>query len=183
MRDKGFTLTELLISIALFATLAAMAVALMGTATQVMRANSQASRVSGLIQLARENAIRTQRDLELTFDDVANAVRVVRTEDGVATTVAEVALEFQVQLRVLDEFANTDTPDEFGNADAVDFGDAARLFFISDGSLVDEDSVPVNGTIFMGVSDQPLTGRAVTITGTTARPRKYRWMGNAWAAQ
>ncbi|HWI17418.1 MAG TPA: prepilin-type N-terminal cleavage/methylation domain-containing protein [Vicinamibacterales bacterium] len=183
MRERGFTLTELLISIALFATLAGMAVALMGTATQVMRANSQASRVSGLIQLARENAIRTQRDLELTFDDESNSVRVVRTEDGVASTVAEVSLEYQVQLRMLAEFAGTDTPDAFGNADAVDFGGAARLFFISEGSLVDEDSVPVNGTIFMGVTDQPLTGRAITITGTTARPRKYRWMGNTWAAQ
>jgi prepilin-type N-terminal cleavage/methylation domain-containing protein len=183
MREQGFSLAELLVSIALLATIAGMAVALMGSATQVMRANSQASRVSGLIQLARENAIRTQRDLELTFDDVRNAVRVVRTEGGVATTIAEVTLENQVRLQVLDALADTDTPDEFGNADAVDFGDAERLFFISDGSLVDEDSVPVNGTIFMGVTSQPLTGRAITITGTTARPRKYRWMGNTWATQ
>jgi prepilin-type N-terminal cleavage/methylation domain-containing protein len=183
MRERGFTLSELLISIALFATLAGMAIALMGTATQVMRANAQASRVSGLIQLARENAIRTQRDLELTFDDASNTVRVVRTEAGVAGTLAEVALEYRMELQILAQFADTDTPDAFGNAGAVDFGSAGRLFFISDGSLVDEDSVPVNGTIFMGVPSQPLTGRAVTITGATARPRKYRWMGEAWAAQ
>lgn len=183
MSERGFTLTELVLSIVLFAILAGMAVLVMGTATQVMRANAQAARVSGLIQLARENAIRTQRDLELTFDDASNAVRVVRTENGVSNTLAEVALEYRMELRLFDEFADTDTPDAFGNTGAVDFGAAERLFFISDGSLVDEDSVPVNGTIFIGVPQQPLTARAVTITGTTARPRKYRWMGETWAVQ
>ena len=181
MRERGFTAVELLVSVALFATLSAVGIALLASASQTMRANSQATRIAGLIQLARENAIRSQRDLELTFDAGRNAVSVIRTIDGEPSTIAEVTLEYQMGLRTF--AAVGDTPDAFGKGAAADFGDAERVFFISDGSLVDEDSVPVNGTIFLGVEGQPVTARAVTITGTTARPRKYRWLGTQWSVQ
>ena len=77
----------------------------------------------------------------------------------------------------------TDTPDAFGADAPASLGGATRLFFISDGSLVDEDSLPVNGTIFLGTADRPASARAITITGTTARARRYRWMGTGWVTQ
>ena len=181
MSERGFTLPELLIAIALFVIVAGIGVAQLGPAIQTARANAQAARVSGLIQLARENAIRTQRDLELRFDTDTNTVRIVRTNNGVTASVSEVTLEYNMSLRT---FAGVpDTPEGFGMADAADFGGAARLFFISDGSLVDEDSVPVNGTIALGVADQVFSARAITVTGTTARPRRYRWLGGQWVVQ
>lgn len=181
MNQRGFSLPELLIAIALVAIAAGVGAALFGSAISTARANSQASRVSGLVQLARENAIRTQRDLELTFDTDRQIVRLLRNDDDQPVLIAEVALEYGVQLMLPD--GPGDTPDAFGDNSATDFGDAERLFFISDGSLVDEDSVPVNGTIFLGVNNQSTSARAVTITGATARPRRYRWMGAEWAAQ
>lgn len=184
MNHRGFTLPELLIAIALLAIVAGVGAALFGSAISTARANSQASRVSGLVQLARENAIRTQRDLELTFDTDQHVVRLLRNNDDQPVLVAEVALEYGVRLMLLDGPDDLpDTPEAFGDDSAADFGDAGRLFFISDGSLVDEDSVPVNGTIFLGMTNQPASARAVTITGATARPRRYRWMGAEWMAQ
>jgi type II secretory pathway pseudopilin PulG len=171
----------LLIAVAMFMVLSGVGLALMGSAVQTARANSQAARVAGLIELARANAIRTQRDLELTFDSPSNTVRIVRNEGGVATPLAEVTLEYSIALRTFDDIG--DTPDAFGNATPTDFGDAARLFFISDGSLVDEDSLPANGTIFLGTADEPASARAITITGATARARRYRWMAGEWVAQ
>ena len=181
MRERGFSLPELLIAVALLMVMSGVGLALMGSAIQTARANSQAARVAGLIELGRANAIRTQRDLELTFDPDSNTVRILRTEGGLSASVAEVTLEYQIGLRTFDDLA--DTPDAFGNAAATDFGDAARLFFISDGSLVDQDSLPANGTIFLGAADQPGSARAITITGTTARPRRYRWIGSEWVTQ
>jgi prepilin-type N-terminal cleavage/methylation domain-containing protein len=178
---RGFTLVEMLVAITLFVIVSGVGVANLGPAIRTARANSQAARVSGLIQLARENAIRTQRDLELTVDTATNTLRIVRSNNGVATSVSEVTLEYNMSLRT---FAGVpDTPEGFGMANAADFGGAARLFFISDGSLVDEDSVPVNGTIALGVADQQFSARAITVTGTTARARRYRWMGGQWVAQ
>lgn len=183
MNHRGFTLPELLITIALVAIVAGVGAALFGSAISTARANSQASRVSGLVQLARENAIRTQRDLELTFDTDRQIVQLLRDDDQ-PVLVAEVALEYGVRLMLLDGPGDMpDTPDAFGDDAAADFGDAERLFFISDGSLVDEDSVPVNGTIFLGIDNQPASARAVTITGATAKPRRYRWMGAEWMTQ
>jgi hypothetical protein len=42
--------------------------------------------------------------------------------------------------------------------------------------------VPVNGTIFLGLPNQELGARAVTVTGTTARSQPYRWTGSRWEA-
>jgi len=153
-----------------------MGAALYGSAIPTVRADAEATRLVGLIQLARETAIMRQRDIEMRFDD--RSVRLIRTEDGVEVPLAEVRFEYTVGLR---QFADQgDTGDGYGSDGPADFGDATRLYFISDGSLVDQTSVPVSGTFFMGMENQPSTARAVTITGPTARPRQFRWMTGSW---
>ena len=70
--------------------------------------------------------------------------------------------------------------DSFGNAAAVDFRGASRLFFLSDGTFVDLQGNPLNGSIFLGIPKHPETARAVTILGATGRVRAYRWTGSQW---
>lgn len=181
MNDRGFTLAEVLIVITLMMIVAAFGSAVFTTSIPMLRANSQATRLATLIQLARANAIKRQRDIELRFDSASNAVRLVRSEAGTETTFGEVTFEYGVALHRVASLG--DTPDGFGAAADTDFGTAQRLYFISDGSLVDERNLPVNGTIFLSMGDRPRTARAVTINGTTARPRVYRWMGSTWATQ
>ena len=176
--ERGFTLAELLVVVAIFMTIAAMATALLMSSIVMMRADGEAQRLIGLFQLARETAIMRQRDIELTFDAAANRARLILLDNGAQIPLREISLEYGVAFR---QFGGVpDTPDGFGADEAIDFDDAARLIFISDGSLVGADDLPVNGTVFLGIPGRNETARAVTITGATARARVYRWSGAWW---
>jgi len=181
MNERGYTFPEVVITLAVFSIASGMGVGLFGPAIATTRVNSQAQRIVSLVHMARATAIREQRDVELRFDEASGSVRLVRTEAGGEVNLADVTLEYGVKLLQFD--GTGDTPDAFGNETVADFGDSARMFFISDGSLVDERGVPLNGTIFLGVPNDAGSARAITITGTTARPRLYRWMSAQWIGQ
>ena len=181
MNQRGFTLAEVVISVSLFLVLSGIGVAVLMPAITTAKADAEANRLIGVLQFAREAAITRQRDVEMRIDEAAGAIRLIRLDEDEETLFLEVVFEQQMGLRRFD--AMGDTPDEFGGDGAVNFGDVARLLFISDGSLVGEDDVPVNGTIYLAMADQPVTARAITINGTTARPRAYRWSNDSWVAQ
>jgi prepilin-type N-terminal cleavage/methylation domain-containing protein len=181
MNQRGFSLPEVLVAITLFSIVSGVGVAILGPAVTTAKADSQVKRVIGLLQLARETAITRQRDVELLVDEDAGVLRLVRIDEGIEVPFMEIALENRVQLHRFDDMG--DTPDGFGGGGAVNFGGAARLLFISDGSLVSDDDMPVNGTLYFAMDGQPQTARAITLTGTTARARSYRWMGESWIAR
>jgi prepilin-type N-terminal cleavage/methylation domain-containing protein len=181
MSQRGFTLPEVLVAIAFFVIVSSIGAATLAPAVTAARTDSQVRRVIGLLQLARETAITRQRDVELLVDEGAGVLRLALIDQGVEVPFMELALENRVALHRFDEMG--DTPDGFGGGAAVNFGTAARLLFISDGSLVGNDDMPVNGTFYLAVEGQPETARAVTVTGATARARAYRWMATSWIAQ
>ena len=65
---------------------------------------------------------------------------------------------------------------------AVNFGAATtQIRFGPDGTLTDQDGLTVNGTVFVGFTNQQtLSGRAIAIFGSTGRIRAYRWDGRNW---
>jgi len=73
-----------------------------------------------------------------------------------------------------------DTPDGFGNGAAVWFGGASPVMFTGDGMLTDPAGNVVNGTVFIGQANEPMTSRAITIFGATAAISTFRWNGTAW---
>jgi hypothetical protein len=54
--------------------------------------------------------------------------------------------------------------------------------FTSEGTLVDGNGDPINGTLFFGVTGDPTSGRAVTIFGPTALLHQWRWDGIQWVS-
>ena len=52
--------------------------------------------------------------------------------------------------------------------------------FGPDGTLVNQDGVTTNGTVFVAVPNLTLTARAVSVLGSTGRVRGYKWNGNSW---
>jgi hypothetical protein len=71
-----------------------------------------------------------------------------------------------------------DTPDLFGAPTdvGVAFGLATSIQFTTDGTLIDGNGNPLNGTIFLAISNQPESARAVTVLGSTGRVRGYKWI-------
>jgi hypothetical protein len=73
-----------------------------------------------------------------------------------------------------------DTPDAFGNTTAIAFGPSATRMFTSEGTFVDQSGDELNGTVFMGIQNEPESARAITIFGPTALVKTWNWNGRAW---
>lgn len=176
-RSAGFTLTELVVSMAIAATVMAICIAWVPPMTEVMQADSDLQLLKGQVVLAREMATNQRRAIEVQFL-APNVVQVVRQNiPNGSTVLSRVVLQHSARYT---RFAGVpDSPDAFGGTTAIALG-AARVFFTADGTLNDVDGNPVNATLFVGQPTRPLTARALTIFGPTARVRGYRWNGATW---
>ena len=126
----------------------------------------------------RELAISGRRNVEIKFLGT-NQIQLVRYEVPVGTTVLSTFnLSNKIEFRTFDGVP--DTPYSFGNYAAVDFGGATQLIFQTDGTLVDQQGNPRNGSVFLGVASHTETARAATILGGTGRVRGYRWAKTEW---
>lgn len=174
--QRGFSLAELLVAAAFFMTVSGIGLALLGSALPSVRTDGEVNRLIGILQVARETAITRQRDVEVRIDTDSNSVLVVRHEEGDEVPLRQLIFEYNVSFVQFDGMG--DSPDAYGNASAVDFGEAVSMTFAPDGSFLAEDNMPLNGTFFLGVAGRPETARALTLTSATARPRLYTWAGD-----
>jgi prepilin-type N-terminal cleavage/methylation domain-containing protein len=189
----GFSLVEMMIVVGLGAVLTGMAVAQISISGQGTKGDGGMRVVLGLMNQARQTAIQQRRYVRVVFT-TPNLMQVVE-ENTVTATVACTAtcttlqsafLEGNVQFGVVTGVP--DTPDAFGsNAAAfnsgtspVAFGSATIMRFAPDGTLVNQNGVFTNGTVFLAIPSTVLSSRAVTVLGATGRVRGYRWIGNQW---
>jgi prepilin-type N-terminal cleavage/methylation domain-containing protein len=177
--DRGFTLLEIMVALGLIAVMSAIAAMVMPTALRSATADSGASRVAAVLRTAREQAISQRRNVRVAFT-APNQIVVTRvnvpatTTTTLSTTTLESGIAFQLFVGV------PDTPDAFGNASAAAFGTATSVMFTSEGTFVDQNGDPVNGTVSLGRGIDPMTARAVTIFGPTALIRQWRWNSRVW---
>jgi Tfp pilus assembly protein FimT len=156
-----------------------MATARLTEVRRTIQSDSAMRAVMAELNTARDMAVTQRRNMEVQFTG-GNWIRVIRHEaPGIVTTpLRGVALESNATFSVLDGV--DDTPDKFGKAKAVAFGAANSILFSTDGTLIDENGNPLNGTVFLAISGEPASARAVTVLGATGRIRGYRWFGGAW---
>jgi len=181
--SRGFTLTELLIVIAIGSVVAATAVVTMPGALRASKADAEMQRLAAGLRHARDLAVTGRRNILLQFPS-ANEVRLARQDVGAGgvvtgtTDLETLALENRF---VFHRFPETgDTPDGFGAASERDFGSALSVMFTSEGMLVDQTGDPANGTLFIAAGGDIPTARAVTVLGTTGLVSAYRWNGSQW---
>ncbi|HEY7790564.1 MAG TPA: hypothetical protein VIC33_08645 [Vicinamibacterales bacterium] len=170
---------ELLMVITIIGITTAMAVFQAQTALPSIHADSGMRVVVAQLNTARALAISERRNIEVDFVGTS-VVQLVRHDIPNGTTVLS-AIPFEYRVQFMQFSGVPDTPDAFGANGPVDFGNASTIMFTSDGTLIDQSGVPLNGTVFLGIADHVQSARAVTILGATGRIRGYRWNGVQWS--
>ncbi len=181
---QGFSLLELLMVVAIMAVLGGIAIGVTPGVISVAKGQSGAQQLSAFLKRTRELAISRRRNIEIEFtapSRVRSTQRAVPDPPnplGASTVLETTYLEGRVEYRTFGGVP--DTPDAFGNAAAVVLGGANPVMFTSEGSFTDVDGNPINASIFLGVPGQTNTANALTIIGTTATVRNFRWDGSRW---
>jgi prepilin-type N-terminal cleavage/methylation domain-containing protein len=191
----GFSLVEMMVVVGLAAVLTGMAVVQIGNSRPATVGDGGMRVVLGQMNQARQTAIQQRRYVRVVFT-TPNLMQVVIENTTSASTTAiclatpactvltSPVLEGNVQFGLVTGVP--DTPDAFGsnaaafNGGPVAFGSATFVRFAPDGTLVNQNGVFTNGTVFLAVPSTTLSSRAVTVLGSTGRVRGYRWIGNQW---
>ena len=183
--DRGFTLVELLITVAVIAIVAGIGIGVSNTLVRTARGESGAQQLEAFLRRHREMAVARRRDIEIRFlapNQVQSAIRAVPDPPNPtpAPTVLEtVTFEGGITYR---QFPGVpDTPNAFGNGVPVALGGPEPVMFSSEGAFVDVASNPVNATIQLGGEGDALTATAVTVLGATATIERFRWDGVKWS--
>jgi prepilin-type N-terminal cleavage/methylation domain-containing protein len=180
----GFTLAELMVVVGLLGTLAVMAMMVSPAFTNQAKADAGTEQVLDLFRSAREVAISQRRNIEVRFVG-STGLQTVRRDIGTGgvqtgtTTLRTIELENKMQFRI-DPAVTSDTPDHFGNGSATAFGATGSRMFTSEGTFVDANGDPLNGTLFISNPAIANSQRAVTVMGATALIRAWRWDGRQW---
>ena len=205
-RQKGFSLIELLIVIAVVFVLSAMAVISTKSMRDTTRANTAMDAVITQIRLARQLAIAKRRNVVVSFVS-PNQVQVniqYLTGEPAGTPIQAMYLN-DADKGVTDtsQFMNWSTlgalpSSGFGNADSsginitqLSGGTAPCVAFTTTGALVGTpcggagianvaSTNPANMAVFIGRPGMPSTARAITVMGSTGRVRTYAWDGVQW---
>jgi len=176
--ERGFSLIDTMVTMSVAAIVGSMATMQFGMVRRAMQGDGAMRVVMAQLNTAREMAISQRRNMEVQFIG-SNWVQIVRNEIPAGTTVVmSVPFEGSIQYSVI--AGVVDTPDGFGNGSAISFGSAVRIMFAPNGTLIDNNGFPINGTVFLATPNVWESFRAVTVAGATGRVRGYRWNGVIW---
>lgn len=185
---RGFSMVEMLVVVAIAMVIAGIAIIQSRPGLMQIRANTAKDLVQGSLRRARESAISDRRSVKVEFlvnppaNPPGSYVRLTRLGGGVGPDIVIAMTPIPGSVIYTTFPGEPDTPDGFGNAGPVYFGGvnngpAAGMIYQSDGTFAAATGIPINGTVFMGIPNQPTTARAVTILGTTGRVRSYHISG------
>lgn len=181
----GFSMVEVAVVIVIILIVSAMALLQVQRLLPAMRANAAMDQVVSQMRIARETAIARRRSVVVQFaapNQIQFQVQLARGGLDPAIPGTPVVFEGGAQFVVFPQVP--DTPSQFGNNGAIVFGGVIGgpplMQFLSDGRFADPVGQPLNGTVFVGIPNQPATARAVTVLGATGRVRPYHWNSGAW---
>jgi len=195
--ERGFTLTELMLVVAIGLIIAGMAMGGIPAMLKVSKADGGLAQVAGAMRFARESSISNRRNVRVTFG--TNTITITRVEycpsacttatastyPGCSSTCTSnttdlrtVTLEGRSEFRLVTGLS--DTPDAFGNASATSLGSYTPAMFTTDGSFINSQGDVLNGSLFIANSTDRNSARAITIFGPTGAMRLWRWDGRRW---
>jgi prepilin-type N-terminal cleavage/methylation domain-containing protein len=189
--EQGFSLLETLVVVSVILILSGIALFQSFGSMESYQANSAMDVVTGQLRVARQLAITQRRPVQVWFNlgavpqSVSYQVQPSTLLVG-DTTGPMVTMPLPTNTQFVTEAGVPDTPMLFGTCSGSSpvciggvAGGPTAMYFASTGQFsADQLGVTAyNGTIFVGIPNQSLTARAVTIMGSTGRVRPYHFIG------
>ena len=174
---SGVSLLEMLLTVGVLMVMSAIAVPAVRGEILDAKASSGMRQVQGSLRAARDAAMTQRRTMEVIFSGTGT-IQVNRMDGNVRTPLSRLDVVNGMGYRTFTGIP--DTPDAFGVAGGISFGGLTTVYFLADGSVTDVNGISVSGTLFLGMANQPLTARAVTVLGPTGRIQSYRWDSQVW---
>lgn len=182
--QRGFSLLEALTTVALMMIVAGMAIISFGNVLPRAKANSAMDQMLYQLRSARARAIAHRREVQIQFVGTNQLTISELWPAGAPPPPTTVSFEGGATYMVFNTVPDIPPPYNFGNAAAIYFGGLAGgppiMKFTTNGSFIDGGNTLVNGTVFLGITGNVSTARAVTILGATGRVREYHWDGTQW---
>jgi Tfp pilus assembly protein FimT len=202
--ERGYTLIEFVVTGIILTTIAAMAIFQLRPSWQDQQANAAMDQVKATLRQARETAIGQRRSIVVKFvaaggtgcptgNNINNCIElyqmVVSGTPAVATQATSPFLTIPMQSNTLfgTVSGETDTPDTFGlpSSGGIYFGGqsggpSTGMVFQSNGTFTDGNGNPINGTVFISVSNINNSARAITVLGNTGRIRAWKNSTQGW---
>lgn len=175
--EQGFSLLEILMVVAIMATIGSMAAMISPNFIKHQKAEAGVSQALDVMRNARDIAVSQRRNVEVRFIG-ENVIQIARQDLPNGTTVLR-TVEFENRVR-FEKAVTDDTPDRFGNPAAIAFGPTGTQMFTSEGTFVNANGDPLNGTLFLAIPGQANSARAITVFGLTALVRTWKWNGRVW---
>jgi prepilin-type N-terminal cleavage/methylation domain-containing protein len=188
-RQRGFSMIELVVVVSIILIITAISITQLRPNLQNARVDAAMRQVLETMRQAREFAVANRRYVQLSFP-ANNQLQITQLNTltpgagGINPVLDTVTLSPPLVFTV---DGMPDTPDAYGNANAIEFesvanGPVGGMVFQSDGEFLDGATfLPINGTVFLGITGQQSTARAVTVLGTTGRVRGWKSTGTtAW---
>jgi Tfp pilus assembly protein FimT len=180
--ERGFSTIELLIVVLVLMTVSAMAIVQLAPTVQQQQANAAMIEIASELRQAREIAMTERRDIQVSFPS-NNQITLTRMNLPAGQAVIA-TMPIQAPAVFMLNPGTPDTPDAFGNAGAIEFGNVVggppTMLFQSDGTFVDTGGNILNGTVFISIPNSPTATRAVTVVGATGRIRMYKANPTGW---
>jgi type II secretory pathway pseudopilin PulG len=181
---QGFSLLEGLIAIAMIMIISGMVVIKFGTVIPSAKANSAMDQMLYQLRSARARAIAHRREVQIKFVGTNQLTVSELWPVGTPPAPTTVSFEGGATYIVFNALGDIPAPYNFGNTQPIFFnglsGGPPIMKFTTNGSFIDGGNTLVNGTVFLGISGNPSTARAVSILGATGRVREYHWDGTTW---
>jgi prepilin-type N-terminal cleavage/methylation domain-containing protein len=202
--QRGYTLVEFVVTAIILTTIAAMAIFQLRPTWQDQQANAAMDQVKATLRQARETAIGQRRSIVVKFvaaggtgcpmgSNINECIElfqmVVTGSPPTATQASSPFLTIPMQANTLfgTVSGETDTPDAFGlpSSGGIYFGGQSGgpgtgMLFQSNGTFTDGSGNPINGTVFISVSNINNSARAVTVLGYTGRIRAWKNSTQGW---
>lgn len=191
-REKGFSLVEGMIVAGIMMIMMSLAIVQSFGSTEAYRANSAMDTIMSQLRVARQLAISQRRNVTITFNTATIPESITYTvvaNAGDIYTPPPVTVYISPQV-TFSGVSEPDTPMQFGTCNgaygvciANVSGGPPVMEFTSVGQFTDNTGVnTLNGTVFLAITGQQSTARAVTIMGSTGRVRAYTYAGGTGSA-